>query len=282
MWCDIIAVYTEDGRKICTYTYDAWGNCTTTTVSGNVGIENAIAQTYNPFRYRGYYYDTETGVYYLQSRYYNPRWGRFINADGLIGTGGLIGYNMFTYCNNNPVMLCDCTGTCAHTNTEDFHCRECNILINSGEPYPKATPKNNNPVQVQAPDYESEKIKEKNEYIGVNGDEAYWILNGFFDVCEIVAPGAIPPVFSYGAIAAIDIIYIWDNTNLITSQKIYLSIIEIELGVIGVLGTAILATTPAAVAILPISIAYSVVTNIGVNALITLAEEENRRFGKIQ
>ncbi len=78
---DIIAVYIEEGRKICTYTYYAWENCTTTTVSGNVGIENTIAQTYNPFRYRGYYYDTETGFYYLQSRYYTPCWGRFINAD---------------------------------------------------------------------------------------------------------------------------------------------------------------------------------------------------------
>ncbi len=106
---DIIAVYTEDGRKICTYTYDAWGICTTTTVSGNVSIENTIANIYNPFRYRGYYYDYETGFYYLQSRYYNPRWGRFINADSCLYSN-LLGFNLFAYCNNNPVMYSDPKG----------------------------------------------------------------------------------------------------------------------------------------------------------------------------
>ena len=58
----------------------------------------------NPIRYRGYYYDNETGLYYLQSRYYDSAIGRFVNADTYISTGqGFIGYNMFAYCNNNPV-----------------------------------------------------------------------------------------------------------------------------------------------------------------------------------
>lgn len=57
-----------------------------------------------PLRYRGYVYDTETGLYYLTSRYYNPVWGRFINADGYASTGqGFTGDNMFAYCNDNPV-----------------------------------------------------------------------------------------------------------------------------------------------------------------------------------
>lgn len=65
----------------------------------------------NPFRYRGYYYDTDTGLYYLQSRYYNPAWGRFLNADGYVNANGdLIGFNMYTYCSNNPVMYADPTG----------------------------------------------------------------------------------------------------------------------------------------------------------------------------
>lgn len=69
------------------------------------------AHAVNPFRYRGYYYDTETGLYYLQSRYYNPEWGRFLNADRYVSTGtGLLGYNMYAYCCNNPVMLRDKTG----------------------------------------------------------------------------------------------------------------------------------------------------------------------------
>lgn len=78
---DIIAVYNSNGEKIGSYTYDAWGNCTVSVVSGNTTLENNIVRTYNPFRYRGYYYDTETGLYYLQSRYYNPEWGRFLNSE---------------------------------------------------------------------------------------------------------------------------------------------------------------------------------------------------------
>ena len=66
---------------------------------------------YNPLRYRGYVYDNESGLYYLQSRYYNPVWGRFINADGLVSTGqGLLGNNMFAYCLNQPVIMVDITG----------------------------------------------------------------------------------------------------------------------------------------------------------------------------
>ena len=102
---DIIAIYNASGTKIGTYTYDAWGNCTVTTTAGITELESTVVNTYNPFRYRGYYYDVETGFYYLQSRYYNPTWGRFLNADGYVSTGqGLLSYNMYAYCNNNPVM----------------------------------------------------------------------------------------------------------------------------------------------------------------------------------
>ena len=66
---DIIAIYTENGTKIGSYTYDAWGNCTISTESGTTTIQKRIVRTLNPFRYRGYYYDTDTGLYYLQSRY---------------------------------------------------------------------------------------------------------------------------------------------------------------------------------------------------------------------
>ena len=105
---DIVAIYNSQGTKIGSYTYDAWGNVTVTTHTS--GIEATVVRN-NPFRYRGYYYDSETGWYYLQSRYYNPTWGRFINADGYVSTGtGIIGYNMFAYCDNNPVMKVDYTG----------------------------------------------------------------------------------------------------------------------------------------------------------------------------
>ena len=68
---------------------------------------------YNPLRYRGYVYDTETGFYYLQSRYYDPELSRFINADAFVSTGqGLLGNNMFAYCNNNPGNYSDPSGMC--------------------------------------------------------------------------------------------------------------------------------------------------------------------------
>ncbi len=65
----------------------------------------------NPYRYRGYRYDTETGYYYLQSRYYNPEWGRFLNIDAIGGNvGALLSHNIFAYCNNNPVISKDPNG----------------------------------------------------------------------------------------------------------------------------------------------------------------------------
>ncbi len=94
------------GVKVVEYTYDAWGNPLTVTGS----MATTLGQ-YNPLRYRGYVYDVDTGLYYLQSRYYNPKIGRFINADGLVSTGqGVLGNNMFAYCGNNPVNYVDPTG----------------------------------------------------------------------------------------------------------------------------------------------------------------------------
>ena len=105
---DIIAVYNESGLKIVSYNYDAWGNHTYTW--HNISGAN-IPAAYNPFRYRGYFYDVETGLYYLQSRYYNPAWGRFLNADGYLNANGdLIGFNMYAYCSNNPIAGYDPTG----------------------------------------------------------------------------------------------------------------------------------------------------------------------------
>ena len=108
---DVVAIYNESGKKIGTYTYDAWGATTYTTLS-RVGVELYITSTYNPFRYRGYYYDTDSGWYYLQSRYYNPTWGRFINEDSCLYSS-LLGFNMFLYCENNPVNYIDPYGESA-------------------------------------------------------------------------------------------------------------------------------------------------------------------------
>ena len=105
---DIIGIYDDEGTCLVTYTYDAWGNVTVSYSNGGA----STAARYNPFRYRGYYYDTETSLYYLNSRYYDPNVGRFLNADVYINANGdLIGFNMFAYCGNNPVMGYDPSGT---------------------------------------------------------------------------------------------------------------------------------------------------------------------------
>ena len=105
---DIVAVYDERGVKQISYTYDAWGNFQIEFYDECTYSDNVVL---NPFLYRGYYYDAELGMYYLQSRYYDPVIGRYINADGYISTGqGLLGYNMYAYCGNNPVNRVDPEG----------------------------------------------------------------------------------------------------------------------------------------------------------------------------
>ncbi len=104
---DVIGILDSNGTQVVEYTYNPWGEI--------LSITGTMAETIgqkNPLRYRGYYYDNETGFYYLRSRYYDPVVCRFINADGLLSTGtGVLGYNMFTYCNNNPILLTDSTGS---------------------------------------------------------------------------------------------------------------------------------------------------------------------------
>ena len=113
---DIIGLFDGNGTIVARYSYDSWGNLLKITDgSGNDKTNDAAFVGYkNPLRYRGYYYDSETKLYYLQSRCYNPEWGRFLNADGFVSTGqGLIGTNMFAYCDNNPVMFADPSGYCS-------------------------------------------------------------------------------------------------------------------------------------------------------------------------
>ena len=105
---DVTGIYSSNGNLLYTYLYDAWGNLIHESEHADSGEEAAAV---NPFRYRGYYFDTETGLYYLNSRYYNPQWGRFLNADDVgivIATpGGLTDKNLYAYCDNNPVMRTD-------------------------------------------------------------------------------------------------------------------------------------------------------------------------------
>ena len=105
----MVAIIDADGNAKVQYTYDAWGTI--------LSISGPMADTLgavNPITYRGYVYDAETDLYYLESRYYDPAVGRFINADALVSTGqGLLGNNMFAYCLNNPVNGVDPTGALA-------------------------------------------------------------------------------------------------------------------------------------------------------------------------
>ena len=108
---DVVALVGTNG-VVAKYTYDEWGKQLSVKDANGSDITSAShIAILNPFRYRGYYYDTESGLYYLNSRYYDPTTGRFINADGLIGANDdLMGYNLFAYCSNNPVNRADLNG----------------------------------------------------------------------------------------------------------------------------------------------------------------------------
>ena len=101
---DVVKLVTASGTEAASYAYDAWGNL--------LSASGSMAYT-NPLRYRGYYYDAETRFYYLQSRYYDPVYHRFINADSYASTNATnaTACNMFAYCYNNPVIYRDSNGT---------------------------------------------------------------------------------------------------------------------------------------------------------------------------
>ena len=104
---DVIQIYNASGVLVATYDYDAWGRVSEN--STDKDTQN-IAEI-NPIRYRGYYYDSETGMYYLKSRYYDPAVKRFLNVDGLVSTSVEdAAKNMYTYCLNNPVIYADPEG----------------------------------------------------------------------------------------------------------------------------------------------------------------------------
>lgn len=101
---DVVRMEDANGNVLASYSYDPWGKI--------ISATGSLAEI-NPLRYRGYVYDQETGFYYLQSRYYDPAISRFLNADGyaVTGEGDVLGYNMFAYCNNDPVNKSDTDGS---------------------------------------------------------------------------------------------------------------------------------------------------------------------------
>ena len=104
---DVTNVLDASGNTVASYTYNAWGK-----VLSSSGSMASI----NPLRYRGYYFDSDTGLYYLKSRYYDPQLARFINADDIVSTGqSFSGCNTFAYCGNNPVIRIDAAGRAFET-----------------------------------------------------------------------------------------------------------------------------------------------------------------------
>lgn len=111
---DVIAITESNGNAICEYFYDEWGNLLNIYIADENNTAQVTAANANPLRYRGYYYDTETGYYYLLSRYYDPSICRFINADiseiAQMAKEVAVGINLFAYCNNDPINFVDFFG----------------------------------------------------------------------------------------------------------------------------------------------------------------------------
>ena len=119
---DIIGIVDKDAEVVARYSYDAWGVCTIAQDTSGCGIA-----TVNPFRYRGYYFDTEIEMYYLQSRYYDPVVGRFINADDpvlIIFCSDSFDVNWFIYCKNSPHMYVDYSGYAETYTYEGIKCEK--------------------------------------------------------------------------------------------------------------------------------------------------------------
>ena len=109
---NICALIDNTGNVVVEYKYDAWGNHAVLDANGADINDASHIGNLNPFRYRGYYYDTETGLYYLKSRYYDPETGRFITIDDIsyLDPETINGLNLYAYCGNNPVMRIDENG----------------------------------------------------------------------------------------------------------------------------------------------------------------------------
>lgn len=110
---DIIGFIDKNNKVVARYTYDSLGNLISMTngEGQDVFFTTLHIAHKNHFRYRGYYFDEETQMYYLNSRYYNPTYGRFINSDNYVSTDtGILGYNMYAYCNNNFINYSDVSG----------------------------------------------------------------------------------------------------------------------------------------------------------------------------
>ncbi len=115
---DVTRILNNNLETVAQYVYDPWGKLVYILDADGEPNSGISIANINPIRYRGYYFDMETGFYYLNARYYDPALGRFLNPDDFVATGqGLTSYNMYAYCNNNPTNLSDYTGSMPVRNT---------------------------------------------------------------------------------------------------------------------------------------------------------------------
>ena len=136
---DVIALLNSAGALVASYNYGAWGNYSVHDKDGKKNTSASFIGHINPLRYRGYYYDRETRLYYLQSRYYDFANCRFINADGVVTTNvaEFLECNMFAYCTNNPINFSDEDGKCYYANGVWTHDAWENIGGYEKKPEPK-------------------------------------------------------------------------------------------------------------------------------------------------
>ncbi len=179
---DIIGIYSGSGVLTAQYEYDAWGKV----ISITDGNGNEITDTnniglLNPFRYRGYYYDSDTGLYYLMSRYYDPVTCRFINADVYFQSGGsILDANMSAYCRNNPISFYDPMGTdciCMHQRVRSNHlCNESSEkeYVASYKPSKEPIDSNNPPDH---PNYTPHKKGNNGKVKNPNGAGKGWLAD---------------------------------------------------------------------------------------------------------
>ena len=288
---DITSIYDGEGNMVAKYEYDVWGNVLTVTNSNNSEITdpNHIANL-NPFRYRSYYYDSESGLYYLMSRYYDPVTHRFVNADGYFQSGdNILDTNMNAYCRNNPIMNSDPTGN----HPSDVIC---------GNPTcPMCNLDRRKYLQTE------KGLRNYNKYHGTNyigmDDKGNFIsntrlsegtslagncLNGMRTV-EYGAAGAYVTTKGCAAglsaiatvpVTTLSIISHANNPYLTDCQKGYLIGLDCATAVVGVLLSAVLATTPLGWVGVGIGILYNVVTAIGTSAVENVfADETKRKWG---
>ena len=164
---DVLELRNQNGTVFAKYVYDAWGNVLHVLNSaGNEITSTTNLANQNPFRYRGYYYDSESGLYYLQSRYYDPVTGRFLNADDIVVINLVDCNNIFLYCNNNPANNADYSGHCYYDAKGNW-CHDNWEYLDGYErkPDPRigATKSNVNGVKIDPDDYDDDSYYSTND-----------------------------------------------------------------------------------------------------------------------